>query len=169
MGKYIQRVGKYYAQYGDYQWDKLKYNRPLEYYQKHTFEIEIENVETGGKETIKVPILDNFIEVELVKKNYTFKHKDGNTLLIWLFNYVKKKGRIFCKPFVLSSWEDAIRRRWKEFYLDSKLREPIVLKEVSNNVVELKDIEDLFWLQNNGLVYIDWVDEQGNNLEKEDE
>lgn len=165
MGRYSARVGKFYAEYSDYQWDKIKQNKPLEYYEKQCFEIEIENIETGEKEVIEVPLIGNFIEVEIIKKNYRFRYISGNTLLVWLFNYVKEKENIYCKPIILTTWENVYTRRWKEFFLDSPLRFPIVLKESTNNIVELKDIEDLFWLQNNGFKNVDWCNEKGEVYE----
>lgn len=165
MGRYGARVGKFYAEYGDYQWDYIKQNKPLEYYQNQTLKIEVENIETGQKEIVEVPIIDNFIDVTLIKKNYNFRHISGNTLLVWLFNYVKQKERIFCKPFIQTTWKNDYTRKWKEFFLDSPLRFPIVLKENTDNIIELKDIEDLFWLQNNGLTMVDWCDEKGKVYE----
>lgn len=168
MGRYIERVGNYHAQYGDYQWDYLKQNKPLEYYQKATFEIEVEDVETGETSTVDVPVLDNFIEISLIKKNYNYRHKSRNTFFIWLFNYAKERGNIYCRPFIQTTWEIDYKRKWKEFYLDSKLREPIVLKEKTNNIIELEDIEDLFWLQNQGITMVDWCDKKSKDLENED-
>ena len=184
MGGFIAQVGKYKAYYGDYLWDYIKRKQPKEYYENYKFEINVTNLETGVEEEIEVPVLDNFLTIKKLRKNYDFEYINGNNLFKWLFNKTIEKERLFGIAYIQTHW-DEYPTKWAEFFLKSKIFEfPIRLEGVyskcesdndcENNlkcfkdfgcadisILEIKTLEEIFWIYNNGL-HFQWTDVNGN-------
>ena len=160
MGRYVSQVGRYRAEYGDYQWDYIKDKQSLEYYQKYKFNITIENLKTKEEFDIDVPILDNFIYVKLLRKNYTYNSINKPQLFTWLFNYVvyDLKEKIYCVPYIdIYNYNIDMK-----YYLKSIEGDDIIL---SNNkkhkvIVNVHSISQIEFLEKNGLDYY-WCDKNG--------
>ncbi len=169
MGRYITQVGKYRAEYGDYLWDYVKDKQPLEYYQKKTFEVTITNIITKEEFEVKVPILDNFIYVTLLRKNYTFNHIDDGTLFKWLFYYVldELKENLYAVGYIdVRTYKkgNEYDYEYKKYYQFTKMFvSPVTLVDDPNEktITQIYNMEQVRWYAANGLE-LHWCDENGN-------
>jgi len=168
MGSFYAKVGKYIATYGDYQWDYIKDKQSLDYYQKFLFDIEIKDVLTNKIIELEVPILDNFIYVTLLRKNYTYKSIDDNNLFKWLFYYVKDtlKEDLYGIPYIEHNYEYDYKYKSIKLYLtDTNVDKNLYFSNIANRKVimdinTMNDIKkltkfgiDLSWCDKNGLIY----------------
>lgn len=163
MGRYISRVGKYTAEMGDWVYDYLKQKQPEEYYKDFKFNVTVKDKTTDKKYEYEIPVLDTFITIKKLKKNYEWNYIDKNCLYIWLFNSVIKKEKLYIKAVLDTHW-GSYPTNYKTYYLQSGLNEEVVLTENDdNNVIEIVSIEQLNWIFNKGLD-IKWVQKNGAKL-----
>lgn len=87
MGRYVASINGKYVEYGDYSWDYVKHNQPLEYYKKTFIEVELD------EEKIQVPV-EELVDIYLVKTLYDWKWSDKKSLHRWLFKYLYSKNEI---------------------------------------------------------------------------
>jgi len=167
MGRFYAKVGKYEATYGDYQWDYIKDKQSLEYYQKFVFDIEVKNILTNEIFDLEIPILDNFIYVTLLKKNYSYRHIDNN-LFNWLFYYVKDtlKEKLYVVPYIEHIYDTYYEYKSVKLFLtdaniDKSLnfssdedRKIIMKINTIGDVNKLNKLSiNLGWCDENGLIY----------------
>lgn len=161
MGRYVARVGKYYAEMGDWVYDYLKQNQSEDYYKNFKFDVVVKNTSTNKKYDYEVPVLENFIELKKLRKYFEWSCIDKNCLYTWLFNSVIKKEELFVKIVLNTHW-GSYPTNYKTYYLQSDLYEDVVLvEEEINSKVQIKNLEDLDWIFSKGLNIV-WVDEFGN-------
>ena len=147
MGRYISKINNTYAEYGDYQWDYVKQNKPKEYYDKYTIPVEIE-IE-GTKQTVEVPLLE-LVDIKLAKKYYTWEWNDKKTLRRWLFNYCRNKGeKIEC---VISATLGTFNLNYDKpliegYYLQTDIGNEDIILSKEKKTHEIKNFEDFEWIR----------------------
>lgn len=165
MGRYTARVGKYYAEMGNWVYDYLKQKQREEYYQDYKFSVEVKDLTTGKKYDYEIPVLENFVKIEKLRKNYEWNYIDKNCLFEWLFNSIIKKEELYIKVQLNTHWGQ-YPTNYKSYYLQSNLYKDVILAENDvNNIIEIKDIGDLKWVWSKGLD-ITWVDKNGEEFKR---
>jgi len=182
MGGYLHRIGQYKAYLGDYEFDMLKDKQPKEFYENLNFIVEIENTKTKELKQIEIPVLGNFIEIEKLRKNYTYKIKNDWSLAKILFETVGKSKTFYAIPYI-SIYYSEYPTKYKFYYLKTDIFvNPIQLDELyecgeigcverkckagicfNAKVHKITDLKEYEWLLDNGFSVI-WVDKKGNIL-----
>tara|TARA_R100000781_G_scaffold113591_1_gene82390 strand:- start:2804 stop:3274 length:471 start_codon:yes stop_codon:yes gene_type:complete len=156
MGRYIARIGKFYAEYGDYQWDYIKQRRKKEYYNDKFIEVSIQDDDKKYDLEERIPILD-IVDLNPIKTNYEFGIRDDWNLNKWLLEYIisnipdyTPKAKLFIENYHAENS--------REYFLVSGIgKSPIHLSDDGANVFDITEWSQIKWISENGIT-VKWVD-----------
>lgn len=147
MGRYVAKINKTYVEYGDWNWDYIKNNKPKEYYDKAAIDATID--EDGEKKEIKIPV-NKLVDIKLVKTNYTWEWNDKKTLHKWLFDYLRKKGEKI-EGYVYVNLHtgclDYDKPLVEGYYLQSEIGDENIVLSTKKKIHEIKNYDDYKWLR----------------------
>ncbi len=135
MGGFVGTVGKYRLFAHDSFSDYIKDKQPLSYYENYKIGAEFYINEHRNRDDIvdiEIP-LSVFMDFYKLRKNYSFKWKEGDVLSEYLFNYVTKKlkERVFEYVFINERYaQEDLEKNCKKFNNVYYLHTPIGVEEI---------------------------------------
>jgi hypothetical protein len=150
MGWYTQRLNNYRISYHDSEWDRVKDKQSKEYYENLYFNAEIKNVDTNEEIEIKIPFLE-LADIELLRKNYTYNHKEDHTLLNFLWKWIieQAKESVIGVP-VLRTYQ--YKNEFPdgecvyEYYLVTPIGSDNVMLSTKPKLHKINNLNDIDWL-----------------------
>jgi len=154
MGRYVGRILNYHLEMGDYVFDYVKENQPLEYYQNYKINTTLTTWDENKNETeepIEIPLL-KFGKPKLKIKKYRFDINWDFSLHKILYDIlVSRKIPIVGEIYLVASGKD--RYTSIKYYLQGDIGTDNV--QLSNyyhyKKYPIMSYDDFIWMWNNGL------------------